>query len=1161
MPGGTSKKANKAGRSKDKYYFLAKEQGYRARSAFKLVELNRTFDLLRGARTAILDLCAAPGGWLQVCRKYAPAETKVIGVDLMPIRAIHGVETLVEDITTTSCRAALRRALQAQLGGKEEARGVVDLVLHDGAPNVGQNWIKDAFGQSELVLSSLKLATEFLRPRGSFVTKVFRSADYNSLLWVFHQLFDKVDATKPQSSRNASAEIFVVCRGFKAPARIDPRLLDARFVFKEIDASGAGTGLAGGGGAGTVDVMHKKARDHKRQREGYDSTLGPLLTRRLPVMDFLRAADAVRMLTDASAFDFDAESKALGVDALEYTTDEVRACCDDLKVLGRSDFKVLLKWRFFVRRAMPELAREEKGGKGGRGEGGDGEGGDGEDSDESEGEGGDSEESDAAGAEISRELSATAAAELARRKRERKRAAKARQVAIRRQRLGMNMRSVDLLDTDDSLFSLAKLRRYARGNDAAIASLLEDGDVEIDDEDGNDAGYQRSATDGGDVGGASGGEDGEDEDGEGDENLDSLLGEGGEGGLLEKLRTKEKRDKLDSLEDELDTAFSRFVASQEKRAEQFRSTAESGRESHGIKLSRRAKLERQAMLTEAALNDKLDTEHKRYLGLLAGARGDTAVDVMAAALPEPPHAGTKRKRALLAAVRAEAEGGDEEAGDDDDDDDDDEEGVADVDEMGVVDASAVALPSRGSRWFSQGIFADANAAEEAAAASMRKGAGSGDLLSLGAGRAKASSRAGDEDGDGDGDAGAGAVARSGASSARGARGREKPQAKPQYRGPGVAVPVAEEDSDGDVFPDWLKDLPRTEREARKAKLKKRREKLERRAGKELKRENQASGFEVVAGSSAIAEDIDDQFRGFVEAETRKLAGAAAGDSDDDGALAAMEEDGEPRVARPASAQRLLRAGMGKAAKGGDGAASGASGGFETVAATAGGKRPYGTTSGVVGGAVGDDSDSDSDETEDESDASSADPRNEDYDSDTHAEMLALGKKLKRHTTAKALVDASYNRYAFSDDNLPAWFATDESRHFRPQLPITRAEVEAIKARFRDIASRPIHKVAEARARKKRRIVNNLEKAKRKAATLLSEDNEDMSGRSKMKAIAKAYRSAEVKRPGSVYVVAGKGSTGSKGKGKRVKFVDRLLKKETRAKKRHAKHAKTNRAKK
>ena len=137
-------------------------------------------------------------------------------IDLLPIRAIRNVKTIVSDITTAECRRLVIQELQ---GWK------ADVVLCDGAPNIGSEYKKDAYVQNELVLAALKTATDHLAEGGTFCTKVYRSQDYNSLLWVIQQLFEDVQAVKPNSSRAQSAEIFLVCMKYTAPNHIDPKLL------------------------------------------------------------------------------------------------------------------------------------------------------------------------------------------------------------------------------------------------------------------------------------------------------------------------------------------------------------------------------------------------------------------------------------------------------------------------------------------------------------------------------------------------------------------------------------------------------------------------------------------------------------------------------------------------------------------------------------------------------------------------------------------------------------------------------------------------------------------------------------------------------------------------------------------------------------------------
>ncbi|GAU42160.1 hypothetical protein TSUD_89590 [Trifolium subterraneum] len=323
----------------DKYYHLAKEHGYRSRASFKLIQINAKFNFLESARS-VLDLCAAPGGWMQVAVQRVPVDHLVIGVDLAPIAPIRGAIAIQEDITRPECKSRVRKIMN------ENGYRAFDVILHDGSPNVGGAWAQEATSQNALVIDAVKLATQFLAPKGTFVTKIFRSQDYNSVMYCMKQLFEKVEVDKPAASRSESAEIYILGIKYLAPAKIDPRILDIKYLFQ---ASAQPE-------AKVVDVLRDNNKQ-KRHRDGYED--GNTTLRKVSsAANFIWSDAPLEILGSVTSISF-TDPADLPIKDHDLTTEEVKALCEDLRVLGKQDFKHLLKWRIHIRKALSPAKKTE----------------------------------------------------------------------------------------------------------------------------------------------------------------------------------------------------------------------------------------------------------------------------------------------------------------------------------------------------------------------------------------------------------------------------------------------------------------------------------------------------------------------------------------------------------------------------------------------------------------------------------------------------------------------------------------------------------------------------------------------------------------------------------------------------------------------------------
>ena len=190
----------------DPYVQRAQAEGYRSRAAYKLLELDEKFGLLKGVRS-VIDLGIAPGGWSQVVRRKAPA-AKVAGIDLLPTDPIDGVTILQMDLMDEAAPGALREALG----------GPADLVMSDMAANTVGHPQTDHLRTMGLVEAGLDFACEVLRPGGTYVAKVLAGGTDNQLLAALKRHFTTVKHAKPPASRKDSSEWYVVAQGYKGPA-------------------------------------------------------------------------------------------------------------------------------------------------------------------------------------------------------------------------------------------------------------------------------------------------------------------------------------------------------------------------------------------------------------------------------------------------------------------------------------------------------------------------------------------------------------------------------------------------------------------------------------------------------------------------------------------------------------------------------------------------------------------------------------------------------------------------------------------------------------------------------------------------------------------------------------------------------------------------------
>ena len=190
----------------DEFVKRAQKEGYRARAAYKLLEIDDKDRLIKPGMT-IVDLGATPGSWSQVATQRLKGQGRIIALDILDMQPIKGVEFLQGDFRETS----VLQQLEEMLNNKQ-----VDLVIADMAPNMSGIADVDQAGATYLTELALEFSKDWLKPSGNFLVKVFIGAGFEEILRTMRSMFDKVVTRKPKASRDRSSEVYLVGLGKKA---------------------------------------------------------------------------------------------------------------------------------------------------------------------------------------------------------------------------------------------------------------------------------------------------------------------------------------------------------------------------------------------------------------------------------------------------------------------------------------------------------------------------------------------------------------------------------------------------------------------------------------------------------------------------------------------------------------------------------------------------------------------------------------------------------------------------------------------------------------------------------------------------------------------------------------------------------------------------------